>query len=987
MVLYVLTEPPRSVELIPLVRPVRLPPAATVKPPANSRLPSLSPRSPRSPSVPSIAPPAKPERHLRISTSVAEPSPRQAEPHPAPPSSRESGRPYPSSLDPLSFDYSDFEITKGPISIARSNSTGLAYVIKVLTGADPRIFFDEVPKVYHATNGTLLHFHGFSDSPPAVFYDIAPNGSLADLLANPPPAWDATRQWIVLYGLAKGMAWLHSRRIMHRNLKPSNVLLDDQLRPLIGDVGFTRSYNRAFAYMAPELLSGAQYKSKVDVFAYGMIVFAVLTGQDPFAGEDPEKVKAAILRCERPIIPDSVPLGFACLIRDCLSQEPGARPTFEAILNDFAVGSLQLPGTNAAAIGEYIRTYAPANEAESLVERLRESAECGDVNDLYTVARCYLRGIGVKVTGKEAMRYLQMASELGLADAQFDCAYLMLRFRKDSGKMMRYLKMAADNGQVNAQILMAKLAPSREEAIKWLEGAAAQGHVTALLGLAFKLQKTDPDDAAALFKRAAEAGSPTAQSHYAICLHSGQGATGANMAEANQYYRAAADAGDVRAQCNLAFNLQRGDGIEKDVAEANRYYRQAADSGYANAQANYAYNLMNGIGLPKDMKAATRYYEMAADQGHLGAQFSFACNLMRGEGVPQDLARANELLKLAADRGHALAQVQYGMNLLNGTGLRQNPEQATHYFRLAAEQGNPRAQCSYGFALQNGTGIQEDKQDANRYFRLAADHGNALAQYTLGFNLENGIGIAKDLPEANKLYRLAADQGNANAQLCLAMNLLRAPPAAQNLDEANKYLKAASDQGLARAQYQYALHVQKGIGVPKDQGAANTLFKASADQGCVMAQFYYGYNLFNGLGIEKNQTEAARYYKLAADGGNPNAQCNLACSYQNGVGVAKDLPMAAKYYRMSADAGNTVAQYNYGMHLMTGTLGEPNPTEANRYFKLAADQNNANAQFYLGINLLTGKGIAQDAEEGKRLLKLSAAAGQPKAQAALAKLH
>jgi len=81
---------------------------------------------------------------------------------------------------------------------------------------------------------------------------------------------------IVLHGIADGM---HSQRVMHRNLKPSNVLLDENFWPLIGDVGFAREFFRDPVYMAPELLAGAHDKSEVGVFAYGRIVFYVVIGR------------------------------------------------------------------------------------------------------------------------------------------------------------------------------------------------------------------------------------------------------------------------------------------------------------------------------------------------------------------------------------------------------------------------------------------------------------------------------------------------------------------------------------------------------------------------------------------------------------------------------------------------------------------------------------------------------------------------------------
>jgi serine/threonine protein kinase len=88
---------------------------------------------------------------------------------------------------------------------------------------------------------------------------------------------------ICIYGIAFGMALLHSCRIMHRDRKPLNVLLDVNLHPKICDFGFSKDFagldnlNQTcgigtVAFMAPEILEGGDFSWAVDVFTYGMTV-------------------------------------------------------------------------------------------------------------------------------------------------------------------------------------------------------------------------------------------------------------------------------------------------------------------------------------------------------------------------------------------------------------------------------------------------------------------------------------------------------------------------------------------------------------------------------------------------------------------------------------------------------------------------------------------------------------------------------------------
>jgi TPR repeat protein len=900
-------------------------------------------------------------------------------------------------IEPIIRTYSDFDFAKMTPSCGGRGyelSTGLEFFVKPITippDSPNERFYPEIMKLYAIEHGSLLHLEGFCESPLTLIYDYHPAGSLHDLLRDQTrldaSRWNNTAKQIVLFGVVEGMWWLHHKRVMHRNLNPSNIILDGNLYPLVGDAGITRVYNRSAAYMAPELLSAAKYKSKIDVWSFGMIAYHVITGTPPF---DPslsfEAIKDAVLSGRLPDIPPDIPSGYDQLIQECLSVDPSSRPTFELILGQFLRDQLLLPNVNREGYHAYRSLIHPMNAEESRVEQLREDAECSDMAAQLEIARSFMRGCGVLMSLKDASRYLVMASELGSPEAQFLYGLLQYRFQKEGAKIVRYIQMAADGGHVNAQILLAKILGDSAQGDHYLQLSLQQKNVVAYLRAGLKVQKVDPVSALKYFKAAADLGSSTAQCLYAVAIHSGNGGVPVDLVEANKYYRMAADQGDLKSACNLAFNLQRGDGCEKDVELANQYYRFAASRGYANAQSNYAYNLMNGLGVERDAAEAMRLYKLAANQGQLSAMYNYGNNLVKGEGVPPDIPTGMELLKVAAERGHLLAQCQYASYLQNYPGVSPDLVQSTRYFKLAADQNNVRAQFNYAVACQKGIGIRTDLQEAAKYFKLAADAGYSFAQNSYAAMLETGSGCPKDVAEANRYYRMAADQGNSNAQVSLAMNLAKGNGIPLNAAECNRYLKLAIEQDNPKAIYQYALHLQKGTGVPADARMANEMFKRAADLGYSIAQFYYGYNLFNGIGIEKNPQEANRYYRLAADQGNANAQCNLACSLLNGIGIEKDLVESSRYYRLSADAGNAVARYNFALHL-AGGIGVPeNHEEACKYFQKAADQGNLNAMYQLGINYLMGRGVSRSVQQAKKLLKASADGGHSQAKAAMENL-
>lgn len=164
--------------------------------------------------------------------------------------------------------------------------------------------------------------------------------SLAALLRRDGPL-TVERATKIAADTARGLDALHDRGILHRDVKPSNVLLDDDGRAAVADFGLARAADSTRLtrdgqivgtahYLAPELIEGSPATAASDVYAFGCLLYEALTGAPPFAGRAEAEIGFAHLveepddpRARRP----ELPADAALALLTALAKEPSARPT------------------------------------------------------------------------------------------------------------------------------------------------------------------------------------------------------------------------------------------------------------------------------------------------------------------------------------------------------------------------------------------------------------------------------------------------------------------------------------------------------------------------------------------------------------------------------------------------------------------------------------------------------------------------------------
>jgi len=213
-------------------------------------------------------------------------------------------------------------------------------------------FMREVHILAAARSPFLVQFLGATTTtkPYLIVTELMEHGSIAKILGdhkehNRLLPMSMVGKWAC--NIATGLRYLHKRRLIHRDLTPGNILVNRQGTAKISDFGTARvapetigilnfSLAGTPAYMAPEVIDAAgRYGRKVDIFSFGLVLYAMVFGENPFLHVgDFKKVAGLIKAGYRPIFPEGArcPDALKKIITSCWDQDYDSRPRAKTVL-------------------------------------------------------------------------------------------------------------------------------------------------------------------------------------------------------------------------------------------------------------------------------------------------------------------------------------------------------------------------------------------------------------------------------------------------------------------------------------------------------------------------------------------------------------------------------------------------------------------------------------------------------------------------------
>ncbi|KAE8714509.1 Nucleic acid-binding proteins superfamily isoform 1 [Hibiscus syriacus] len=244
---------------------------------------------------------------------------------------------------------------------------------------------------------------------PLLVYEFVPNGTLYHLIHVPseefPLTWEMRLR--IAIEVANALSYLHSAAsvpIYHRDIKSSNILLDDKYKAKVSDFGTSRSValeqthvttrvQGTFGYLDPEYFRSSQFTEKSDVYSFGVVIVELITGQKPISSSQSEEVvrslvnfflqsmrENSLLDIVDPMVKNDGPkekiVATAKLAKRCLNLNGKKRPTMRQV-------ALEL---------EWIRSSEEPNVIQQSAD---EDSDIDDINQASGITSCSTSGSGL----------------------------------------------------------------------------------------------------------------------------------------------------------------------------------------------------------------------------------------------------------------------------------------------------------------------------------------------------------------------------------------------------------------------------------------------------------------------------------------------------------------------------------------------------------------------------------------------------------------
>ena len=841
--------------------------------------------------------------------------------------------------------------------------------------------------------------------------------------------------------LADAVGAAHAVGVLHRDLKPDNVIRTQEGRYVVTDFGLAKDLEVERSvelsktghaqgtpgFWAPEQAIGQPTSPATDVYGVGATIYAALTGEPPVEAESfLEAVLAAKQKAPKPFSAHGVKAPrLEPIVRQCLEKDPAKRfPDLASLRDALDLASLQAVRTgpspwvaglvlSLALVGGSALTgvllfedEGPDSGAEVAISTPVLSASPTATASLSPTAPNHHvtpqspSDAGSKATAPELAaqgRKLLQEGQTKAGLAKLNEAWI----RGDLPSGM-FLADIYHSGQ--------GVMPDRVVARDLYRRAADRGHGPAMIALGRSVHLRRPKEATSWFKRALKAGE-TAQAYLGLAdVTRLRAENEGELARARDLYERAANSGaGPDAGYGLALAI-----LSRERDEAIRILRVLAlEAQHEKARVALA-RLLAGSPDAEVRREGVRLLQEGADsgQGTCWAQLGVLCQ--RGdEFVDKDADKAircfANAVKLGAVEGMiSMAQVfprdEKGHELLNHAVALEEPRAQLELGRrwlksgrvqegvaLIQEAGKAQLAQALAFLAEfyaEGRYVKANRSRADEFMERAARAGDPTASHNLGLLYRFGNRRPKNLELAEACFARAALRGLVVSYNHYADLLLKRGEKKLAIDW--------YERGVARKDTPCMLslgnELVSGKAVERDLERALALFVEGAALGDKSCAHMGAMMMERGLGTEgkkKDLAGAATLYENAAKKGDPSSMLAIAEIQARGRGVEKDLKASEAWYELAIKALDPPGQALFlrGSYYAKAEGLPHRPKMAIDLFRRAAAVGHVEAKFQYALALCLGESIPKDFAAGVVLLQELSKLGHPGASLNLGKCH
>ena len=794
----------------------------------------------------------------------------------------------------------------------------------------------------------------------------------------------------IIFELIMIIHYLHSHNFIYRDLKPDNIMIDQNKTLILID--FDRMISNVESqrtttvignaiYVAPEiLLNSNNITNKVDIYSLGKMILYIILNENP----------------ENDDIFQNFPIFFSPIEKLCLKcineNNPNTRPSISDVLYYFYIEFLknikqfndqsdewklliqilendQNDSKTFLTLGYiYFDNILVPIDIKKSIHYFKLAADQGETESLKKLMQIYWNGLYIERDINKGIYYMSLMAEKGDAKAQYflGCVYIQnMEVRPNIDKAIYYFKLAVEHDFFAANYLLGKLYLQKGEitkSIKYLTFAANNNDQAAqyLLGKIYskdKYHNLNINKAIKYFMQLANNSICPSLAQYQLGkLYSRSKYINHDFKKAIYYYTLAANQNDVKSQYHLGKLYFDKENNFYDITKSIFYLSLAADN---NDEVNSQY-ILGLIYLENkyvyDIKKAIRYFTLAANHDHLSAQEMLGSIYSDNKYLSMNIEFAVHYLSLAAKKNSPFAQALLGSIYLKGNCAKQNADKIIHYFTLSANQNFTMAQFILGSLYYEGQIVQQDLNKSIFYLKLAADKNLVDAQNNLGLLYRDSI---RDPNKALHYLLLAAKQNCAYALNNLGEMYKDGNLVPKDISRAIYYYTISANQNDCIALNSlgniYSEEIYKRIDIIK----AIHYFSLAADQNCSASLYNLGIIYLEGKHTQKDINKAIYYFTRASKLYNYDAILNLSYIYLFEI-RKQDINKAIQYATIASRSNCAKAQLLLGFIYLSEKFQRQDIKKAIEYFKLSAKNRNIDAYHPLGFLYHEGKYISKN---------------------------